>query len=68
MCGAALQETWVGLNFSDIGDLSELETAKYTLESADGDGTVTSNLSPSPPPSLSFLLPPSLSFYRFSEA
>ena len=61
MCGGALQETWVGLNFSDIGDLSELETAKYTLESADGDGTVTTT---SPP----LLLPRSLSFYRFCEA
>ena len=56
MCGGALQETWVGLNFSDIGDLSELETAKYTLESADGDGTVTSNFPPSPPRSLALFL------------
>jgi hypothetical protein len=61
MCAGAWQETWVGLNFTDIGDLSELETAKYTLESADGDGTVSAPslpllLSRSPPRSLALFL------------
>jgi hypothetical protein len=34
------QETWVGLNFTGIQEWGELQSAKCTLVSADGDGTV----------------------------
>jgi hypothetical protein len=37
MCG---QQTALGLNFSGINELSELQSAKYVMVSADGDGTV----------------------------
>jgi len=34
------QQTAVGLNFSGISEFHELQTSKYTMISADGDGTV----------------------------
>lgn len=34
------QETWIGLNFTGIREWEELQSAKYSLVSADGDGTV----------------------------
>jgi hypothetical protein len=37
VCG---QQTALGLNFSGINELSELQSAKYVIVSADGDGTV----------------------------
>jgi len=42
------QETWVGLNFTGITEWGDLQSAKYTLESADGDGTVPTGSSRAP--------------------
>ena len=34
------QDTWMGLNFTGIEALDDLQTAKYSMVSHDGDGTV----------------------------